>query len=166
MNSEAQNHDRTLATLIHLSVFSQFIVPFGNFIFPIILWSVKKKDAFIDQHGRSALNFQISLFLYACFVVTIGFIGFLVLGINAGNPGAFHISDESFQFNEFSEALPFIVWGGILGFIFLALFILDLFGVITASMKAGNGEYYKYPLSINFLGEGNISEKASTEQTV
>ena len=54
------NHNKNLATFIHLSTFSRFVIPFGNFIGPIILWAAnKEKSHFVDQHGKQAINFQI-----------------------------------------------------------------------------------------------------------
>ena len=58
------NHQKNIATFIHLSTFSRFIFPFGNFIGPIILWVANKdKSDFIDHHGKQAINFQISILL-------------------------------------------------------------------------------------------------------
>jgi uncharacterized Tic20 family protein len=66
------NHHKNLATFIHLSTFSRFIIPFGNFIGPIVLWAAnKEKSEFIDKHGKQAINFQISILLYAIIIGTI-----------------------------------------------------------------------------------------------
>ena len=44
-----------------------------SFIAVLIMWLIKKDDSpFLDDHGREAVNFQISLFLWA-----------LILGIGA-----------------------------------------------------------------------------------
>ena len=44
------SHQKNIATFIHLSTFSRFIIPLGNFIGPIILWvSNKDKSEFVDQ---------------------------------------------------------------------------------------------------------------------
>ena len=68
------NHQKNIATFIHLSTFSRFIIPFGNFIGPIILWVANKdKSEFIDAHGKQAINFQISILLYAIILGTIVF---------------------------------------------------------------------------------------------
>ncbi|MHC4904693.1 MAG: DUF4870 domain-containing protein, partial [Planctomycetota bacterium] len=41
-------------------------IPFANIIGPLILWLIKKEDfAFVDDQGKEALNFQISLAIYA-----------------------------------------------------------------------------------------------------
>jgi len=37
------SHQKNLSTFIHLSTFSKWIFPFGNFIAPLILWSAQGK---------------------------------------------------------------------------------------------------------------------------
>jgi len=38
---------------------------FGSVILPLVLWQVKKEQhAFIDEQGKEALNFQISILIY------------------------------------------------------------------------------------------------------
>ncbi len=52
-------NEKSTGALIHLSVFTQYFIPLGNFIFPTIIWGARKKDSdFVDHHGRQALNFQ------------------------------------------------------------------------------------------------------------
>ncbi|HET8885686.1 MAG TPA: DUF4870 domain-containing protein [Salinimicrobium sp.] len=150
MNSTIENRDKTLATLIHLSVFSQFIIPFGNFIFPVILWSTRRKNSFIDYHGKSALNFQISIFLYSIILACAAISTFIILA--ATNSETILIDEDNFGIQEFSEVIPFMITAVITGIIFLGLFILEIFTVISASLKAGEGEFYEYPFTINFLG--------------
>jgi len=48
----------------HLLTFCGWIIPFGNLIAPLIVWlSQKEKDPFVDDHGKEALNFQITLLI-------------------------------------------------------------------------------------------------------
>ncbi|MHC4882715.1 MAG: DUF4870 domain-containing protein [Planctomycetota bacterium] len=51
----------------HLAALAMFTsIPFANIIGPLILWLIKKEDfAFVDDQGKEALNFQISLAIYA-----------------------------------------------------------------------------------------------------
>ena len=59
------NNQKNIATFIHLSTFSRFVIPFGNIIGPLLLWIINKdKSEFIDNHGKQALNFQLSIILY------------------------------------------------------------------------------------------------------
>lgn len=46
--------------LINLSALSLLIVPFGNLIFPFIVWRKNKElDPIVDDAGRQIINFQI-----------------------------------------------------------------------------------------------------------
>ena len=66
------NHQKNIATFIHLSTFSRFFIPFGNFMGPIVLWIANKdKSEFIDSHGKQIINFQISILLYAIILGTL-----------------------------------------------------------------------------------------------
>lgn len=59
----------TWAMLCHVSGLSWmlwWIVPMvGGIIGPLIIWQIKKdQHSFVDQHGKEALNFQISMLIY------------------------------------------------------------------------------------------------------
>ncbi len=152
MNSSIKKEDQTIATLIHLSVFSMFLVPLGNFIFPLILWLTKKESEFVDHHGKQALNFQISLFLYTIFLAGIALAAIVFTGFSISGDEFFFIDHEHLPFEEFSKAFPFILIVGSFIMLSSGLFILSIFAVISASLNASEGKYYNYPLSINFLG--------------
>ena len=155
MTTETINQNRTLATLIHLSVFSEFFFPMGNFIFPLILWLVKREDPFVDAHGRNALNFQISLFLYMILLICLGIAGVIFMGAHLGMEEPFIFSSNHIHSSDFPQALPFFVLIGSFGVLCLGLCILQIFGVISASLKASEGKLYKYPLTINFISPAN-----------
>lgn len=144
------NHQKNIATFIHLSTFSRFIIPFGNFIGPIILWSTNKdKSEFIDKHGKQAINFQISMLLYAIILGTIS-IPFFIFSMFSN----FNFIDFN-GFNDFhinlSKPSALLYIGGGLGVIAVIAFIIELVLIINASLKARDGNYYKYPFTINFL---------------
>ena len=89
---------RKWAMLCHYAAFAWFLAPMiGNVIGPLVVWQLKKDlHPFVDEQGKEALNFQISVSLAAILcvllmVVVIGFpllalvsIGALVLTIIAG----------------------------------------------------------------------------------
>ncbi|WP_300436292.1 DUF4870 domain-containing protein [Christiangramia sp.] len=151
MTTENVDQNKTLATVLHLSVFTKYFIPLGNFIFPMLLWLSRKQDPFVDHHGRNALNFQISTFLYMIFLLAIGAATFLYFGMKFTIGEPLFFEQDSFVIDKFSDALPFIIIIAILGILLLGLFVLELFAVITASIKANDGELYNYPLTINFL---------------
>ncbi len=45
---------------INLAVLSMVIIPFGNLIFPIVLWNRYAYNEVIDEAGRNVINFQIT----------------------------------------------------------------------------------------------------------
>ena len=56
---------RNTAAAAHLSTFAGLIVPFGSVIGPLAVWLTRRhQDPFIDQAGREALNFGISIAIY------------------------------------------------------------------------------------------------------
>lgn len=64
--------------ICHLSGFCGYIIPFGNLIVPLIIWSAKKDEMpLVDIHGKEAINFQISITIYA--LVSMAFMVFLSL---------------------------------------------------------------------------------------
>lgn len=151
MTTQTIKQDKTVAALIHLSTFSQFFFPFGNFIFPLIFWTAKKNDPFVNEHGKQALNFQISFFLYVLFVVLVAIAGAVIIGVN--------LNMENFYWNEHGNfignpenATPVIVYVMAMVCLLLSLLVLNLYAVVSATVKAGEGKLYKYPLTINFLG--------------
>ena len=65
-------NDKNTATFTHLSALTQYFIPFGNYIFPILIWTSKKdKSEFVDFHGKQVLNFQLSLLLYSLTLIMI-----------------------------------------------------------------------------------------------
>ena len=82
-NEELNKDARMWAMFCHLAGLAGFlpIVPvIGSIIAPLVIWQMKKDDfKFVDEQGKEAVNFQISILIYAlvagllCFVC-IGFV--------------------------------------------------------------------------------------------
>ncbi|MWW25435.1 DUF4870 domain-containing protein [Algibacter lectus] len=144
------NHQKNIATFIHLSTFSRFFFPFGNFIGPIILWAANKdKSDFIDRHGKQAINFQISILLYAIILGTLSVPFFIFKIFN----GFDFIDFNGFQNVHITIGKPsaLLYIGGFLGVVAVIGFIIELICIVNASLKARDGEVYNYPLTIQFL---------------
>jgi hypothetical protein len=64
---ELRGEEKTWGLIVHLSGFAVFVLPaFGNLIGVLIAWLLlKDKSAFADDQGKEALNFHLSLWLYA-----------------------------------------------------------------------------------------------------
>ncbi len=120
----ADKDARLWGMLCHLGGLCPPIVPFANVIAPLVIWLIQKdKHEFIEDQGKEAVNFQITvsiavvvcglLFIPLAFVPCIG----MVLGVLAG----------------------------------MAIIVADVVFVIMAAMKANAGERYRYPCCIRFL---------------
>ncbi len=80
--------DRQTLMLTHLSQLLDLITGFGGFIVPLIIWQTKKDEIYeMDIHGKSIVNFQLSMFLYAIIciplilLIGLGLIGLIAIGI-------------------------------------------------------------------------------------
>ncbi len=146
-------NEKNIATVIHLSTLTQYCIPFGNYIFPILIWSSKKEDSeFVDFNGKQALNFQLSILLYSLVLLAIS-IPLLIFTVLQNLPmEQFEYNSHFFREHVFIGNLPVI---GIIGIITGALFVLvkfiEIIIIIYAAVKALNGERYNYPLSIPFF---------------
>ncbi|MFB0555314.1 MAG: DUF4870 domain-containing protein [Phycisphaerae bacterium] len=63
---ELNKDARMWAMICHLSALAGLIVPVvGCIIGPLIVWQIKKEEfPFVDEQGKEAVNFQISMSLY------------------------------------------------------------------------------------------------------
>ena len=117
-------HDtRYWAMGAHLSAIAGALVGgVASFVGPLVVWLVRREDdPFAAEHGREALNFNLTVLL----VVVVGMIlGFVTIGIG------------------------FIVIGPLL----LVLGVLWLIWTIQATIAASNGQPYRYPVTIRFIG--------------
>jgi len=122
---------RTWAMLCHLSA---LVGLFGNglgfVVGPLIVWLIKRKDhPFIDEQGKEALNFQITVFVLIVILTLVPVAIFLL-------------------------ASPIEVTFGMMVLIVLlgaALAVADLVLTVVASVKANAGERYRYPFSFRFI---------------
>jgi uncharacterized protein len=151
METSTLKQDTTMAAVIHLSTFSKYFIPLGNFILPLILWTAKQNDPFVDNHGKQALNFQISIFLYFILLVCLAIAGIIFFGVRMDSINDMVFHNEFHEFFQVIHALPILIFIGIMGTILLALFVFEIVAVITATVKASEGKYYNYPLTINFI---------------
>ena len=117
--------DKNYSTITHLSGFAGWFFPFGNIIAPLVLWSAKKNESrYIDEHGKSAVNFQLSIILY-CFLLALLIVPIAILTLGLG------------------------IIALVIGII--PAIILKIVLIISASIKANNGENYTYPFTIEFI---------------
>ncbi len=118
-------NDINYSTALHLSTFMGYVFPLGNIIAPFVLWTAKKGESpFIDAHGKSAINFQLSLLFYGMLLaICIVPITILTLGLGL-----------------IAIALAFIPY-----------LIFKFSVIIQASLSANEGHHYQYPFVIHFI---------------
>jgi len=147
LNEKKQNvspEDTTQAPIIHLSALSKYVIPLGSILGPLLFWLIwRDKSKFIDYHGKEALNFNISVLIYKILIVVVGLIMFfspLVAGLH-------QIDEGGNPFALFFSIPGLVLFASGLGLLELLWLIL----IIVAAIKAGNGEYYKYPFTLRLI---------------
>ena len=107
--------ERTWAMLAHLLTLLGFVVAFGGFVAPLVIWLTKKEESsFVGDQALESLNFQITVavaMLVAVLLICVGIGVFLV---------------------------PVVV-------------LADVVLVILASVRANEGERYRYPLTLRLV---------------
>lgn len=99
------------------------------------MWLLKRNESeFVDQQGAESLNFQVSMTLYALFLLIFG-TGIGILLTASGQ-------------QYYLVGVPMIL-GGI--FSFPVILLLDILLVIVGSIKANHGEDFRYPLTIRLF---------------
>lgn len=123
MDKTQENEVRMWSMFCHLSALAMLIgIPFGNILGPLIVWLCKKNEMpSVDEEGKKALNFQISMTLYL-FVLAVS-----------------------------TFLLIFIFIGYLLIPVFILTIIADFVLMIVAAVKVSNGETFEYPLAIKFI---------------
>ncbi len=117
---DARDDARTFALAAHLSaLLSLFVgVPFAG---PLVILLVKKDDPFVRGHAAEALNFNLSVMLYAAVLLIAGLLLLIVV-------------------------VGLLVWLALIPLLFAWLVLTCI-----AASKAGQGETYRYPLTIRFV---------------
>lgn len=109
-----------------MSALAGLVVPFGNLLGPLIIWQMKRVEfPALNDHGKEALNFQLSVLIYMMgggvlsFILAITCIGAILI--------------------------PLVV---------LALIVVHLGALalsIVAGVKGGEGVLYRYPLTLRLI---------------
>lgn len=145
--------EKNTATFTHLSALTQYFIPFGNYIFPILLWTSKKeRSKFVDYNGKQVLNFQLSLLLYSLVLILIA-VSTLLITMFSNIPFEAILNENDFVFRNFNfeENIGVLTVGLVAVLLFFLLKVAEFFLIIYASIKTSNGEKYKYPITIPFI---------------
>lgn len=119
-----------------LALLTSWVVGVAGVLAAGVVYLLKRNDSdFVARHAAEALNFNLSMLIYACVALGIGVLLFgatlltLGLGIIVTAPAA----------------LVLLLALG-------AIALLWLVCSIVATVKAWNGEEFRYPLSIRLVG--------------
>jgi uncharacterized Tic20 family protein len=98
VNQQVLRKDNTLLSITHLSQLLHYLTGFGGFIVPLVIWLTSRNSVEgMDEHGKSIINFQLSMLLYIIIsipaillfglgiltLIGIGILGFILPIVNA-----------------------------------------------------------------------------------
>ncbi len=141
--------DRTVAALVHLSIFLNFLVLLSGVIAALVVALLyRDRSAFVARHAFQSLAFQVGMGLVGALVVAFAaalwvgaFLAWMpwILASPGGPPGA-------------PAPLPWIVglfmWALVMGLMLLgaALLVLAIVLPIAGAVRAHRGEEFDYPV--------------------
>jgi len=102
INQTTMRVDKQLLVIAHLSQLLHYVIGFGGFITPLIIWLTSRNTVEgMSEHGKSIINFQLSMLLYIILsipailllglgiltLIGVGIIGFVLPIVNAVRAG-------------------------------------------------------------------------------
>ena len=138
--SVVSDNDRLWAASAHvlalvLALLTSWVAGIAGVVGGLAVWLLKRDDSpFAAEHAKEALNFNLSMFIYACAACAIGvvLVGATVLTLGLG--------------------IILTAPAGILLLLAVgAIAVLWLVCSIIATVKAFNGESYRYPLTMRLV---------------
>ncbi len=124
---------RSWAAGAHLAGFA-WLVGIPGPIGPLIVWLLKRgQDPFVEDQGKEALNFQISVLVYLLVLFLLGLAWMVTLA---------------------GSQMPRVSAVAGLAFLAVVAFVLLLVAVVftvVAGYKASEGHAWRYPLTIRFV---------------
>lgn len=139
-DADPSTSDRHWAASAHglalvLALLTSWVAGVAGALGALVIWMIKRDDSpFAAAHAKEAINFNLSMFLYTCAAVVLGFllIGATVLTLGIG-------------------IILTAPAGILLVLAVAAIAVLWLVCSVIAIFKAYNGEVYRYPLTIRLL---------------
>ncbi|SOD54412.1 DUF4870 domain-containing protein [Pseudoxanthomonas wuyuanensis] len=122
-SGEPTAEEKQWAMFAHLSALAAlFTGGLGGVVGPLIIWLIKKDTLpFVNDQGKEALNFNITVLIAIVALCIVGTILMIVL-----------------------IGFLFFLLAGVVGIAWLVL-------TIIATIKASNGEAYRYPLTLRLI---------------
>jgi len=164
METKPSENHKNVAALIHLSTFSKYFFPFGNFLAPLLLWTVNKEKPFVNEHGRQAINFQLSILLYAIIIAIISIPFFAIFAtdfVALVDVIDHHVHEVTIQ--NFKNLTGYATLFFVVALLLFGIFVFELYAVINATVHANRGELYRYPLSIQFIKLASENSESTSD---
>ena len=115
---------RTWQVLAHVSAaVGLFGIP--SVVGPLVVWLLRRQDPDVEPHAREALNFHLSLLIYALAGVVVAVL--LVVSVVG------------------LVLLPFLILA------YVALVVVSIVFSILGAVKASDGVLYRYPLNLRLI---------------
>lgn len=118
-----------------LALLTSWVAGIAGALGALGIWILKRDEsAFVAEHAKEAVNFNLSMFIYAC---AAGLIGFLLVGATILTLGL---------------GIILTAPAGIVLLLAIgAIAVMWLVCSVIATFKAYNGESYRYPFTIRLL---------------
>lgn len=115
--------DTLWPTLCHVGGLCGSIVPLGNLLVPFVIWQIKKDELpEVAPHAKEVLNFQITLMLVLLICAPAALLGVWLV-------------------------FPLFLLVPLVSAIAIGALVCTIIGIIRAS----EGKFYTYPLTIRFI---------------
>ncbi|NSL86720.1 DUF4870 domain-containing protein [Chitinophaga sp. Mgbs1] len=129
-----QKEERNWGTYVHLGgILGTIIIPtVGNIVLVLVLWLIKRNESkFVDEQGKEAINFQITISLVGA---ALSIIGNITSGLWSLSHIFWHSRGDYFDFSWGWHSLHPILW------------VINIIFSIIAAVKANEGISYKNTL--------------------
>jgi uncharacterized protein len=139
-------HVRLRGAAVHLSglvpVVMGVSLPFVFLVVPLAVWLLTRdQHPFVDDQGRSLLNFQISMQIYLMILLMLSlFLLFVTCSFAFTNNA---------RLTGWENTFTILVYA-VVGLYALAV-LFQICAVAIGALRALRGETYRYPLSLTFL---------------
>ena len=135
--AETERHWAAMAHLsaLLLALLTSWAAGVAGSVAALVVWLLKKDESpFVAEHAREALNFNLSMLIYACGAVAIGIalVGATVLTLGIG------------LILTLPAGILLVLACGAIAMVWLVCSVI-------ATVKAWTGEPYRYPLSIRLV---------------
>ena len=137
MEHTVSENQKSLGAFIHLSTFSKYFFPFANFFAPLLLWTLNKEKPFVNEHGREAINFQLSILLYTLLIGLLFIPFFMIFAFDfVSLIDAVDHTVHELRYQDIKNLSGYILLISLAVLLLAGLFIFELYAVISATIQA------------------------------